>query len=340
MGQDGVVQPATVLSTDPQHAAELLAGGGLIAMPTETVYGLGADAADPVAVSRIYAVKGRPADHPLIVHLRGVEDLAEWAGSVPEYAHRLAVDLWPGPLTLILPRSSLAGDHVTGGQETVGLRVPAHPMARRLLETFGAGVAAPSANRFGRVSPTRVDHVVAELGDVLVPGRDLILDGGDAEVGIESTIVDCTGTAPLVLRPGVVTAEEITRIGGVPVADRAPSVRVPGMLVQHYAPRAKVIVVEAGDLATGRGTAAGPDLAAEGDIAEVRSGFLALAKHHAPPGAIRLATPGTPADYARVLYSALRRADALELDQVLALPPEPFGIGLAIRDRLRRAASA
>jgi L-threonylcarbamoyladenylate synthase len=331
MHEDGAVE-STLVSTDPEFAAGLLAAGGLVGMPTETVYGLGANAADPVAVARIYTVKQRPTDHPLIVHLGGAEELDDWATSVPEYARRLAERFWPGPMTLILPRTMLAGDHVTGGQDTVGLRVPSHPMARRLLAAFGGAVAAPSANRFGRVSPTLAEHVLAELRDVLSPGRDVILDGGDATVGLESTIVDCTRDAPSVLRPGAVTDDEISAVGGVPVTVRAMSVRAPGTLAQHYAPRAEVVPVE-------------PDGVPEiddpvtGRVPGTGVGFLALASYPTPPGLLRLAAPDTVEDYAHVLYLSLRQADTLGLRRVLAVLPVPVGIGVAIRDRLERAAA-
>jgi L-threonylcarbamoyladenylate synthase len=341
MHKDGAMESALV-STDPEFAAELLAAGGLVGMPTETVYGLGANASDPVAVARVYAAKGRPTDHPLIVHLGKVEELDDWAASVPGYARQLAERFWPGPLTLVLPRTARAGDQVTGGQGTVGLRVPAHPMARRLLMAFGDAVAAPSANRFGRVSPTRAEHVLAELGDVLVPGRDVILDGGDATVGLESTIVDCTRDAPVVLRPGAIGSDAISGVGGVPVVTRIAPIRAPGTLAQHYAPRAEVVLIEPEDVAGIDGPEAGSTAApgrtpASGAVPG--TGFLAPARYPTPSGLTRLAAPDTVEDYAHMLYYSLRQADALGLGRVLAVLPEPTGIGVAIRDRLERAAA-
>ena len=323
-----------LLTSDVGRAAAALRRGGLVGLPTETVYGLAADATDVAAVARIFAAKGRPADHPLIVHIGGPARLDAWARDVPAYARRLAEALWPGPLTLVLPRTARAGDHVTGGQDTVGLRAPAHPVARELLAALGdVGLAAPSANRFGRVSPTTAEHVLAELGDVLDPARDAVLDGGASPVGVESAILDCTGPAPVVLRPGAVDPATVARVGGVPVAERSSDVRAPGTLRSHYAPRARVVVVggpltEAGPLAQ-----TGP-LAAAGTV-----GLLATADVATPPGVVRLSAPADAAEYARVLYRALREADALGLQQVLAVPPPDGGIGTAVRDRLARAAA-
>jgi L-threonylcarbamoyladenylate synthase len=325
-----------LVTTDVELAARLLGSGGLVGMPTETVYGLAADASDVAAVARVFAVKGRPADHPLIVHLAGAEDLDAWAQDVPGYARKLAEQRWPGPLTLVLPRTPRAGDHVTGGQPTVGLRVPAHPVARRLLVEYGRGLAAPSANRFGRVSPTTAAHVVEELGDVLVPGQDVVLDGGPSAVGVESAIVDCTGPAPVILRPGAVTADEVARVGGVPVVRRPSRVRAPGTLASHYAPRARVLLVD--DVA--QLPASSPGQAAAGSPGGPADGLLALASVPTPAGVVRLSEPSDAAGYARVLYAALREADALGLTRILAVPPPAEGVGAAVRDRLRRAAAA
>ena len=226
-------------------AASVLMAGGLVAFPTETVYGLGADACNPAAVARIYSVKGRPADHPLIVHVASMDGLGDWARDVPTYAIALARDYWPGPMTLIVPRTDLAGDFVTGGQDTVGVRVPAHPVALGLLEAFvaagGKGVAAPSANRFGNVSPTTANAVAAELGDYLADG-DQILDGGACDVGVESTIIDCTGDTPKILRPGAITVEMIEQSTGLTVVGSVeePEIRVSGSLDSHYSPAAKL----------------------------------------------------------------------------------------------------
>ena len=319
-----------LVTSDLTRAATALVTGGLVGLPTETVYGLAADAEDVSAVARIFAVKGRPANHPLIVHVDGAAALDAWARDVPRYARRLAEALWPGPLTLVLRRTARAGDHVTGGQGTVGLRAPAHPVARALLALLpGVGLAAPSANRFGRVSPTTVDHVLAELGDRLDPARDVILDGGPSRVGVESAILDCTGPAPVVLRPGAVDAATVRRVGGVAVVERASGVRAPGTLASHYAPRARVVVVPAGEAASAVGSAVGSG----------RVGLLACADVVTPAGVVRLAAPADVTEYARVLYAALREADALGLDRVVAVPPPPGGVGTAVRDRLARAAT-
>ena len=317
-----------LLTTDPVRAAAALAAGNLVGMPTETVYGLAADAADPAAVARIYLVKGRPADHPLIVHILDMADLDRWAREVPDHARELAERFWPGPLTLILPRSGLAGDHVTGGQDTVGLRMPAHPMARELLRHFGRPVAAPSANRFGRVSPTRAEHVLAELGDRLVPGRDLILDGGPSRVGLESTIVDCTGPRPRVLRPGSLPIDGATAPPGES-ADGGAAIRAPGTLAAHYAPRARVVVCSAQEVPS---SGSGIGLVAMATVAEASPLVLLLAAE-------------SVADYARGLYAALRRADDLDLRDVYVVPPGPADAAApqdaalreAILDRIARA---
>jgi L-threonylcarbamoyladenylate synthase len=316
-------------TSDPAVAARALADGHLAVLPTETVYGLGARADLPYAIARVYAAKGRPADHPLIVHIRDGGELAAWARSVPEYALALAQACWPGPLTLVLPRTDRAGDFVTGGQDTVAVRVPAHPAMTEVLEQLAAltgdpavGVAAPSANRFGRVSPTTVAHVEAELGSVL-GDDDVVLEGGPSTVGVESTIVDCTGARPAILRPGRVTTDDIEAITGFAVG--LPSgARAPGTLASHYAPHARVRVVEATSLHDAE------------DDATV--GVLALADVATPRGMVRLSAPGTAEDYARVLYAALREADALGLVEVLAVPPPDEGVGAAVIDRLSRAA--
>jgi L-threonylcarbamoyladenylate synthase len=341
---------AALVTQDVGRAVAVLRAGGLVGLPTETVYGLAADAQDVAAVGRVFAVKGRPADHPLIVHVAAADDLDRWADSVPDYARRLVGALWPGPLTLVVPRSRLVGDHVTGGQPTVGLRCPAHPVAHAVLAAFDGGVAAPSANRFGRVSPTTAQHVLDELGDRLDPARDVVLDGGPSAVGVESTILDCTGPAPRLLRSGAVTATAVLEAGGVPVVgptggivvapsvgnpddntpdDNAPGgVRAPGMLAAHYAPLAVVVVARTpADVAAA--LAAAPD---------GRSGLLAPAAVPTPPGAVRLAAPPDTAAYAHALYAALRTADEQGLDQVVAVPPEGGALADAVLDRLRRAA--
>ena len=301
-------------------AANLLAGG-LVAFPTETVYGLGADACNPDAIARIYSVKGRPSDHPLIVHIASMDGFGDWADDVPGYAISLARDFWPGPMSLVVKRSKLAGDFVTGGQDTVGVRVPDHPVAMGLLEAFvragGKGVAAPSANRFGNVSPTTAQAVSDELGDCLADG-DQILDGGPCEVGVESTIIDCTGDVPKILRPGAITAQMIWESTGLEVGGAAEgrAIRVSGSLEAHYAPVAKVVL----DL---------PPV--------VGQGFIAMAGEMTGSGVVRLASPQTHEEFARVLYSALRAADEQGLATVVVSQPQGEGIAVAIRDRLKRA---
>ena len=306
-------------------AANLLAGR-LVAFPTETVYGLGADACNPDAVAQIYFVKGRPSNHPLIVHVAALEALGNWAEEVPGYAISLARDFWPGPMTLVVRRSALAQDFLTGGQDTVGVRVPNHPVALGLLEAFakagGKGVAAPSANRFGNVSPTTAQAVVNELGAYLTES-DQILDGGACEVGVESTIIDCTGVAPLILRPGAITSEMIFQSTGLIIAERLSSasadeikIRVSGSFESHYAPAARVVL--------DRTPVAG-------------EGFIAMADMAAGEGVVRLAAPTSHQDFARVLYSALRAADEAGLATVVVVQPLGDGIAIAIRDRLKRS---
>ena len=309
-------------------AANLLAGN-LVAFPTETVYGLGADACNADAVARIYSVKGRPADHPLIVHVGSMDGLGDWASEVPEYAISLARDFWPGPMTLIMKRSALAGDFVTGGQDTVGIRVPDHAVALGLLLSFaqigGKGIAAPSANRFGNVSPTTAQAVEDELSEYLADA-DQILDGGPCQVGVESTIIDCTGDVPRILRPGAVTTEMIKESTGLVVGDSASvdvltveqeEIRVSGSLDSHYAPVAKVVLDQS--------PVAG-------------QGFIAMADESTPDGVVRLAAPNTHDEFARVLYAALRAADDQKLQTVVVSQPQGAGIAIAIRDRLKRAA--
>jgi len=304
-------------------AANRLIAGDLVAFPTETVYGLGADASNPAAVARIYSVKGRPNDHPLIVHIASMDRMGDWASDVPEYAIALARNFWPGPMTLVLKRSELAGDFVTGGQDTVGVRVPDHVVALALLEAFekagGKGVAAPSANRFGHVSPTTASAVVEELADYLSKD-DLVLDGGACVVGVESTIIDCTGLLPRVLRPGAISTvmiEEVTGLNPVSV-DGADVIRVSGSLENHYAPAAKVLLCE---------------------VPIAGQGFIAHKNIETPSGVIRLASPGDDEEFAQMLYSALREADAQGLLEVVVVQPIGIGIGVAIRDRLARAAN-
>ena len=301
------------------RAAEDLKGGALVAFPTETVYGLGADATNAEAVARIYKVKGRPADHPLIVHLADMQDVTEWASNIPDYAIDLARAFWPGPMTLIFPRTDLAKDFITGGQATVGLRVPDHTLALALLQELkkigGKGLAAPSANRFGQVSPTTASAVQEELGDFLSE-NDAILDGGPSSVGLESTIIDCTASAPRILRPGAITIEMIETVTGLKIEDRDEVIRVSGSLENHYAPSAQILL---------------DGHPRPGD------GYIALKSYPTPEGAIRLAAPLDNEDFARQLYSALREADAQEIELVVVVQPEGADIAIAIRDRLKRA---
>ena len=300
-------------------AARHLKAGDLVAFPTETVYGLGADASNSEAVARIYSVKGRPSDHPLIVHIASMERMSDWASDVPEYAIALARSFWPGPMTLILKRSELAGDFITGGQDSVGVRVPDHVVALALLEAFeragGKGVAAPSANRFGHVSPTTAAAVIEELGGYLSKD-DLVLDGGACDVGVESTIIDCTGAAPAVLRPGAISVAMIEECTGLKTSQSDKEIRVSGGLENHYAPIAKVLLRE---------------------IPIAGQGFIAHANISTPEGVIRLASPNNDDEFARVLYSALRDADARGLSEVVVVQPMGVGIAVAIRDRLARA---
>lgn len=303
-------------------AASALKNGKLVAFPTETVYGLGADAQSQEAVSKIYLVKGRPADHPLIVHIASKEQITDWAVEIPAFANALASAFWPGPMTLILKRSALAKDFVTGSQDSVGLRVPNHPVALKLLTEFsqlgGKGIAAPSANRFGKVSPTSAEAVKDELGNYL-GSDDVILDGGFAEVGIESTIIDCTGVAPKILRPGSITIEMIEEITGLELDQAASSLRVSGSLENHYSPNAKVFLDQ-------------PPVAGDG--------FIAMSNVETPAGVVRLAAPTTAEEYAQLLYMCLREADEKSLSRVVAWQPTGSGIAIAIRDRLQRASSA
>jgi L-threonylcarbamoyladenylate synthase len=296
-----------LVTTDVDRALAVLRAGGLVAIPTETVYGLAADASQATAVRRIFAAKGRPADHPLIVHIASGNDVGTWAGRVPETAEILIDACWPGPLTVLLPRAATVLDEVTGGRDTVGLRVPAHPLTAELLERFAGGLAAPSANRFGHVSPTTPAHVMADLGAVI----DLVLDGGPCPVGVESTIVDCSVDPPQILRPGGIPTEQVLELlGGRVGAPSGPS-RAAGMLASHYAPRASVL------LADDDGTAQ-----------------ALLARH---PGSVLIDRSADLVDYARHLYDDLRRADTAGATTVIAVLPPASGLGHAIRDRLNKA---
>ena len=301
-------------------AAKALEEGHLVSFPTETVYGLGADACNKEAVARIYGVKGRPNDHPLIVHIHSIVGLAPWVMQPPEYALQLANAFWPGPMTLILKRSSLAQDFITGGQDSVGIRVPNHPKALALLKFFhelgGKGIVAPSANRFGGVSPTTAKAVKDEIQQYLTV-QDLIIDGGDCEIGIESTIIDCTDDNPRILRSGAITKDMIFKCTGLEVHEISSNpIRVSGSLESHYSPKAVVIL--------NRSPTSG-------------EGFIALEKHETPVGVIRLAAPKDDKEFARCLYSALHEADVRDIATVVVKQPEGVGIAIAIRDRLQRA---
>ncbi|MET0911365.1 MAG: L-threonylcarbamoyladenylate synthase [Ilumatobacteraceae bacterium] len=301
-----------LVTADVGTALERLLAGGIVAIPTETVYGLGGDADDPDAVARIFAVKARPTDHPLIVHI-APDRLGEWAASVPDSAALLAATCWPGPLTLLLPRAVRVLDAVTGGRDTVGLRVPAHPMTQELLQRSGRGIAAPSANRFGRTSPTTAQHVLDDVGRYLDPARDVVLDGGPCPIGVESTIVDfCNGPAQI-LRAGGVTPEQVVELLATDVAAPTGPARASGMLESHYAPVTPVRLVDS--------------------IADAR------ALIEATPGAVLIDSTDDLVAYARDLYVALRAADDRGAPAIVAVMPPAFGLGHAIRDRLTKAAA-
>lgn len=308
--------------------AQALADGRLVAFPTETVYGLGANALDPDAVAAIFAAKGRPTDHPLICHVASADALAPLVAEVTPAARALAGAFWPGPLTLVMPRSRAVPDAVTGGRDTVAVRVPAHPVALALLRAFDGPVAAPSANRFGRPSPTSASDVADELGDAVA----VILDGGPCEIGIESTVVDLTTTPPQVLRPGRISAEQVAQVLGGPVdAVASGPARAPGMLESHYAPGARVEVVAGGEVAA---------RAAAFDADGARVAVLAPDAVNGLPAAVLVLGPvGGPDHYAARLYAAFRRADAEGAEVILAVPPPAEGIGVAVRDRLQRASA-
>ncbi|MER7921399.1 MULTISPECIES: L-threonylcarbamoyladenylate synthase [unclassified Streptomyces] len=318
----------TASTSDIEQAAGVLRAGGLVALPTETVYGLGADAEDPAAVARIFQVKGRPPTHPLIVHIGHADLLDEWVEDVPAAARLLAEHLWPGPLTLVLRRGRRVPLEATGGLDTVAVRVPDHPVALALLDAFGGGVTAPSANRFGSVSPTTTDHVRAELGDAV----DFVLEGGPCAVGVESTIVDVTGDTPSILRPGGVTREELEAVVGRPLDVPSSSrVRVPGQHPSHYAPRARVVLVE-------------PEkVLAEAELAQESGHRVGVFLPSSSAGAVVkvhavVPVPRSAAAYARELYGFLRGFDEQGCDLIFASLPAEEGLGLAIANRLRRAA--
>ena len=301
-------------------AAAAIAQGHLVAFPTETVYGLGANATQESAVAKIYAAKGRPADHPLIVHIASMDEIGYWADEISEYAIALARNFWPGPMTLICQRSEVAKDFITGGQETVGIRVPDHVVALALLEAakeIGVlGIAAPSANRFGHVSPTTAQAVREEL-DQYFSADDMILDGGPSQVGVESTIIDCTGSNPHILRPGAITQAMIEEVTGLKVTDAQNEIRVSGSLENHYAPEATVVLdttPQSGD------------------------GYIAMSDKPTPAGVIRLASPQSVEEYARILYASLRDGDSQKINRICIDQPQGDGLAIAICDRLQRAA--
>jgi L-threonylcarbamoyladenylate synthase len=319
----------TIISTCTKSALEDAAAalkvGKLVAFPTETVYGLGADATNHSAVAKIYKVKGRPTYHPLIVHISSIDNLDRWTKDIPEYAIKLARSFWPGPMTLVLPRTDLAKDYITGGQDNVGIRVPAHTVALSLLREFevigGFGIAAPSANRFGKVSPTCADDVKEELFNYL-NFDDLILDGGQCAVGIESTIINCTNSVPAILRPGAVTASMINDLLGTQIRsfprNNVSQVRTSGLFESHYSPSAKVYL-------SGRPS--------PGD------GLIALNKYPTPAGVVRLISPLNNEEYASTLYQGLRLADSKKLENVFVIKPKGDDIAAAICDRLQKAAA-
>jgi L-threonylcarbamoyladenylate synthase len=296
-----------------ERAAQILREGGVVAFPTETVYGLGADAENEAAVRRVFEIKGRPIGHPVIVHVADLSQLDDWAREIPKAALILAERFWPGPLTIVLARTSRASDLVTGSQDTVALRAPSHPLAQAILREFGGGVVAPSANRFGTVSATRAEHVIADFGEAV----DFVVDGGPATIGVESTIVDLSHGEPAILRPGGITREQLAQALGVPVREGGTEVRVPGSLASHYAPRARVELAE-------------NDAVAEGLASALRS----------QGKRVSLIGSSEVSAFARDLYERLRAADREGADAIVVVLPPNEGIGVALRDRLRRAASA
>jgi len=321
----------TVLCADADaiaRAARLLHEGRLVAFPTETVYGLGADARNADAVRRIFAAKGRPEDHPVIVHVEHLAAAEAWAARMPDGARALARAFWPGPLTLIVPRAGDVIDAVTGGQASVGLRAPAHPVARALLAAFGGGIAAPSANRFGHVSPTTARHVADDLGDAV----DLILDGGACDVGIESTIIAFTSDPPMLLRPGAVATDALAAVlGQMPVARDATAPRASGTLPSHYAPRTPAALVAPDAL-----------LAELAQLEERDERVAVLAITAARPEAfdgVWISAPNDATAYAQTLYANLRALDRVNADSILIEQVPQARAWTAIRDRLARATS-
>jgi len=309
------------VSPEVRRAAEILKRGGLVAFPTETVYGLGADASSKDAVTRLYAAKRRPLDHPVIVHFADADLAFSWARDVPQAAKKLAAKFWPGPLTVILKKSARAGNFVTGGQDSVGVRVPSHPVAQELLRAFGGGIVAPSANRFGQVSPTTAAHVREDLGKDV----ELVLDGGPSEVGIESTIVDLSSGDPVLLRPGRISAAELEAVLGSPVlAQQADSPRHSGGLERHYAPRTPARLVPTHEL--------------DKEIARLKDTTAVLAFSR-PDERVDywLRMPREPLAYAQKLYAALRELDSVRCEMILIEAPPEAPEWAGVRDRLERA---
>ncbi len=309
-----------------EKAALVLRQGGLVAFPTETVYGLGADASNPSALKKIFAAKGRPADHPLIVHIADMSEVKNWVAEVPRAAWLLAEKFWPGPLTIVLKRAPHVSDLISGGQDSIGLRVPSHPVAQKLLRAFGGGIAAPSANKFGRLSPTAAEHVRQELGAAV----DMVLDGGDCGVGIESTIVDLTRETPAILRPGHISAQQV---GDALLAQLGENgldrPRVPGSLASHYAPRLPLRLIH-------------PDQI-EGYVRQQAGTAIAVLARRGRPrdskAALWQVAPELPEDYARQLYAALRRLDDSGCRMIVVEEPPQLPDWVAVRDRLTRAAT-
>jgi L-threonylcarbamoyladenylate synthase len=305
-----------------KKAARALKNGHLVAFPTETVYGLGADATNERAVNRIYSVKGRPTDHPLIVHISSIDQLERWAIEIPDNAIKLAQTFWPGPMTMILKRSKLAKNFISGGMEYVGLRVPAHLVANDLLVQFekigGLGIVAPSANRFGAVSPTSPDHVLNELKEY-AESEDLILNGGACRIGIESTIINCTNTLVSIIRPGAITSKMISDTLGDRYMNNQLSrkIKAPGNLNRHYSPQAKILINE---------------------VPKIGEGLIAQNNFKTPKGVIRLLSPSNLEEYASGLYQAMRYGDELNLKTISIYMPENIGLGVAIIDRIKKAA--
>lgn len=306
-----------------KKAAKALKDGHLVVFPTETVYGLGADATNKKVVDRIYSVKGRPTDHPLIVHVSGIKKIQQWAIEIPDFAIELGRKFWPGPLTLILKRSKVAENYITGNQDYVALRVPGHPVALELIRNYenigGLGVVAPSANRFGAVSPTSAGDATEELGTFL-SGEDFIIDGGNCELGIESTIIDCTGLTPIIIRPGCITGQQIENSTGwkISAISKKNEIKTSGQLVSHYSPRAEIIK---------------SSKVFEGE------GFIAMDVFSTPLGAIRLASPKTIEEYAKILYKAFRAADHQGIAKVKIIPPSGIGLAASIVDRINKASA-